>query len=87
MGTAQNDDVYFQAKEIQRTSTIRPIPDVVAGYMDEISKETGRDYKPFSYYGASASRPIVIIAMGSVTEAIREVIDYKLAKGEKVGLD
>lgn len=84
MGTAQNDDVYFQTKEISE-QYYRPIPDVVAEYMAEISKETGRDYKPFSYYGAPDATDL-IIAMGSVTEAIREVIDHKLAQGEKVGL-
>jgi pyruvate-ferredoxin/flavodoxin oxidoreductase len=84
MGTAQNDDVYFQTKEISE-QYYRPIPDVVAAYMAEISKETGRDYKPFSYYGHPQATDL-IIAMGSVTEAIREVIDHKLANGEKVGL-
>ena len=83
-GTAQNDDVYFQAKEVQE-KYYTPIPDIVAGYLKEISKVTGRDYKPFSYYGHEAATD-VIIAMGSVTEAIREVIDHKLAQGEKVGL-
>jgi pyruvate-ferredoxin/flavodoxin oxidoreductase len=83
-GTAQNDDVYFQAKEVQE-KYYTPIPDIVNEYMKEISKETGRDYRPFSYYGAKDATD-VIIAMGSVTEAIREVIDFKLAVGEKVGL-
>ena len=83
-GTAQNDDVYFQAKEVQE-KYYTPIPDIVNEYMVEISKETGRSYAPFSYYGAEDATD-VIIAMGSVTEAIREVIDYKLTKGEKVGL-
>ncbi|MDP2425210.1 MAG: pyruvate:ferredoxin (flavodoxin) oxidoreductase [bacterium] len=84
MGTAQNDDVYFQTKEIQE-KYYTPIADIVNDYLVEISKETGRDYKPFSYYGAQDATDI-IIAMGSVTEAIREVIDFKLANGEKVGL-
>ncbi|PKL00578.1 MAG: pyruvate:ferredoxin (flavodoxin) oxidoreductase [Tenericutes bacterium HGW-Tenericutes-1] len=83
-GTAQNDDVYFQTKEIQE-KYYTPIPDIVNEYMIEISKETGRDYRPFSYYGAKDATD-VIIAMGSVTEAIREVIDHKVAQGEKVGL-
>jgi len=83
-GTAQNDDVYFQAKEVQE-QYYTPIPDVVAGYLKEMSKVTGRDYRPFSYYGA-ADATDVIVAMGSVTEAVREVIDHKLADGEKVGL-
>ncbi|MDT8336921.1 MAG: hypothetical protein RQ856_03725, partial [Candidatus Izemoplasmatales bacterium] len=84
MGTAQNDDVYFQAKEVQEQFYL-PIPDVVNSYMEEISKETGRVYKPFNYYGAKDATDI-IVAMGSVTETIKEVIDNLVAKGEKVGL-
>lgn len=53
--------------------------------MNEISKITGRKYGLFDYYGAPDAENI-IIAMGSVTEAIRETIDYLTAKGEKVGL-
>ncbi|MDD3123144.1 MAG: pyruvate:ferredoxin (flavodoxin) oxidoreductase [Candidatus Izemoplasmatales bacterium] len=83
-GTAQNDDVYFQAKEVQE-KYYTPIPDEVAYYLDEISKETGRDYKPFTYYGAKDAEDI-IVAMGSVTETIREVVDFKVSQGEKVGL-
>ena len=83
-GTAQNDDVYFQAKEVQE-QYYRPVADIVNGYLEEISKVTGRDYKPFSYYGAEDATDI-IIAMGSVTEAIREVIDFKVSQGEKVGM-
>ena len=84
MGTAQNDDVYFQAKEVQE-QFYTPIPDIVNDYMKEISKETGREYKPFNYYGAKDAK-YVIIAMGSVTETIKEVIDNLVAQGEKVGL-
>ena len=84
MGTAQNDDVYFQAKEVQE-QFYTPIPDIVNDYMKEISKETGREYKPFNYYGAEDAK-YVIIAMGSVTETIKEVIDNLVAQGEKVGL-
>ena len=53
--------------------------------MNEISKITGRPHGLFDYYGAPDAER-VIIAMGSVTEAIRETIDYLAAKGEKVGL-
>lgn len=84
MGTAQNDDVYFQTKEVQSKYYV-PVADVVNDYLQEISKVTGRDYRPFSYYGAPDATDI-IVAMGSVTETIREVIDFKLAQGEKVGL-
>ncbi|SJZ79120.1 pyruvate:ferredoxin (flavodoxin) oxidoreductase [Garciella nitratireducens] len=83
-GTAQNDDIYFQARE-----AINPyyekVPDVVADYMKEITKLTGREYKPFDYYGApDADR--VIVAMGSAVEAIQETVDYLMEKGEKVGV-
>ncbi|MFA5697050.1 MAG: pyruvate:ferredoxin (flavodoxin) oxidoreductase [Candidatus Izemoplasmatales bacterium] len=84
MGTAQNDDVYFQAREVSQKYH-KAVPDIVANYMAQISEVTGRDYHPFSYYGAKDAENI-IIAMGSFTEAIREVIDYKLSLGEKVGL-
>ncbi|HRR16202.1 MAG TPA: pyruvate:ferredoxin (flavodoxin) oxidoreductase, partial [Bacteroidales bacterium] len=83
-GTAQNPDIFFQAKEsINRY--YEPVADIVAGYMAEISKLTGRTYKPFDYYGhPEADR--IIIAMGSVTDTTKETIDYLTAKGEKVGL-
>ncbi len=83
-GTAQNPDIFFQAKEASNTY-YEGIPDIVAGYMDEISKLTGRDYKPFVYYGHPEAENI-IVAMGSVTEAIEETIDYLMSKGEKVGV-
>ncbi len=61
------------------------MPDIVAEYLAEISKITGRDYKPFNYYGdPEATR--VIVAMGSVTQTLEEVVDYLNAKGEKVGI-
>jgi len=83
-GTAQNPDIFFQAREACNTY-YNNIPEVVANYMADISKITGRDYKPFNYYGApDADR--VIIAMGSVVDTIEETIDYLIAKGEKVGL-
>ena len=83
-GTAQNPDIFFQAKE-SINKFYEPIPDIVNSYMAEISKLTGREYKPFSYYGAPDAENI-IVAMGSVTDTIREVTDYLMAKGEKVGL-
>ncbi len=83
-GTAQNPDIYFQSREaINKFYT--NIPDVVAEYMDEISKITGRKYRPFDYYGAEDAENIVI-AMGSITETLKETIDYLTAKGEKVGM-
>lgn len=83
-GTAQNPDVYFQGREASN-KYYDAVPDIVAQYMAEISKLTGRTYRPFDYYGAADAENIVI-AMGSVTETIREVIDYKNTHGEKVGL-
>ncbi|MBQ2447839.1 MAG: pyruvate:ferredoxin (flavodoxin) oxidoreductase [Bacteroidales bacterium] len=83
-GMAENPDHFFQHRE-SCNPYYEAVPDIVADYMKEISKITGREYKPFTYYGAPDAENI-IIAMGSVTEAIREVIDYKMAQGEKVGL-
>ncbi|NMA49518.1 MAG: pyruvate:ferredoxin (flavodoxin) oxidoreductase, partial [Tissierellia bacterium] len=83
-GTAQNPDIYFQAAESSNPFYLK-VPDVVNDYMKEINKITGREYKPFNYYGDPAAEN-VIIAMGSVTETIDETIDYLREKGEKVGL-
>ncbi len=83
-GTAQNPDIYFQAREAAN-KFYDPIPDLVEDYMQQISKLTGREYHPFTYYGAPDATD-VIIAMGSVTETIQEVIDFKIANGEKVGM-
>ncbi|MBP1926487.1 pyruvate-ferredoxin/flavodoxin oxidoreductase [Sedimentibacter acidaminivorans] len=83
-GTAQNPDIFFQAKEASN-KFYDVVPDAVSDYMKEISKITGRDYKPFNYYGAPDAENI-IVAMGSVTETAEEVIDYLTAKGEKVGM-
>lgn len=83
-GTAQNPDIFFQAKEASN-KFYQVVPDVVNSYMAEISKITGREYKPFSYYGAKDAENI-IVAMGSVIETTEETIDYLLAKGEKIGL-
>ena len=83
-GTAQNDDIYFQTRELSNRF-YDAVPDIVAKYLAEISKITGRDYKPFNYYGdPEATR--VIVAMGSVTQTLEEVVDYLNAKGEKVGI-
>ncbi len=83
-GTAQNPDIFFQAKEAIN-KFYEPVPDIVNSYMAEISKLTGREYKPFTYYGAPDAENI-IVAMGSITDTTKEVIDYLRAKGEKVGL-
>ena len=83
-GTAQNPDIFFQAREAGNVY-YESVVDVVEEYMGEISKLTGRDYKPFNYYGAPDAENVVI-AMGSVCEALEEVVDYLNAKGQKVGL-
>jgi len=83
-GTAQNPDIFFQAKEASNPF-YDAVPDIVEGYMQEISKLTGREYHPFTYYGAADAENI-IIAMGSVTETIKETIDYLAEQGQKVGL-
>jgi len=83
-GLAQNPDIYFQAREAAN-KYYEVVPDQVAAIMEQISQLTGREYKPFTYYGAADAENIVI-AMGSVTETIKEVVDYLNARGEKVGL-
>ena len=83
-GTAQNADIYFQGREASN-KFYDAVPDIVNDYMKEISKITGREYKPFNYYGApDADR--VIVAIGSVCEALEETVDYLNARGEKVGV-
>jgi len=83
-GTAQNPDIYFQAREASNPY-YDAIPAVVEDYLAQLSKITRRKYGLFDYYGAKdADR--VVIAMGSATEAIREGIDHLNGKGEKVGL-
>ena len=83
-GTAQNGDVYFQATE-SRNQVYEAVPDIVARYMGEISELTGRAYRPFEYYGCPEAENI-IVAMGSVTETIKETIDYLAERGRKYGL-
>ena len=83
-GTAQNPDIYFQAREACNPF-YNAVPSVVEEYMNELSKITGRKYGLFDYYGA-ADADRVVVAMGSGTEAIREGIDHLTAQGEKVGL-
>lgn len=83
-GTAQNPDIFFQAREACNPF-YNAVPEIVENYMNEINKLTGRNYGLFNYYGApDADR--VIIAMGSVCDAAEEAIDYLTTKGEKVGI-
>ncbi len=83
-GTAQNPDIFFQAREACN-SYYDDIPGIVNDYMKQISDITGREYKPFNYYG-DPNAEYVIVAMGSITESCEEVVDYLRAKGEKVGI-
>ncbi len=83
-GTAQNPDIFFQARE-SVNRYYEALPDIVDYYMSEISKITGREYHPFNYYGDPEAK-YVVVAMGSVTETIREVVDYLNSQGKKVGL-
>jgi len=83
-GTAQNPDIYFQSREAAN-KYYDAVPDMVEEYMKEITKLTGREYHPFDYYGDKNAEN-VIIAMGSITDTLKEVVDYLMAKGEKVGL-
>ncbi|MCF0172809.1 MAG: pyruvate:ferredoxin (flavodoxin) oxidoreductase [Bacteroidales bacterium] len=84
-GTAQNGDVYFQAREAAN-KYYDAVPDIVARYMGEMGELTGRRYLPFDYYGAPDAENI-IVAMGSVCDTIKETIDYLAEKeGRKVGL-
>ncbi|MGC8769697.1 MAG: pyruvate:ferredoxin (flavodoxin) oxidoreductase [Brevinematia bacterium] len=83
-GTAQNPDIFFQAREACN-KFYDAVPDIVEHYMQEMKKLTGREYHPFMYYGAKDAENI-IVAMGSVTDLAKPVIDYLMSKGEKVGL-
>jgi pyruvate-ferredoxin/flavodoxin oxidoreductase len=83
-GTVQNSDIHFQQREAVNRYW-QELPEIVEGYMAEISKLTGREYHLFNYYGApDADR--LIIAMGSMCQTIEEVVDYLNTQGEKVGL-
>lgn len=83
-GTAENDDIYFQHTEARNIYYNKAIENTVY-YMNKINKICKTDYKPFNYYG-DKSADKVIIAMGSVCECIKEVVDDLNTKGNKVGL-
>ncbi|HLV34294.1 MAG TPA: hypothetical protein VKY59_04230, partial [Spirillospora sp.] len=83
-GTAQNPDVYFQARE-----TVNPFyaacPEITQKVMDSFAALTGRQYRLFDYHGAPDAERVIVL-MGSGAEAAQETIDYLNARGEKVGL-
>ena len=83
-GSAQNPDIFFQVREACNPY-YDALPAIVQEYMDKVNAKIGTDYKLFNYYGA-ADAEHVIVAMGSVNDAIEETIDYLAKKGEKVGV-
>ncbi len=83
-GSAQNPDVFFQAREACNPY-YDALPAIVQEYMDKVNAKIGTDYKLFNYYGAPDAEH-VIIAMGSVCDTIEETIDYLTASGRKVGV-
>lgn len=83
-GTAQNPDIFFQAREACN-KYYDAIPSIVEDYMNQVNAKIGTDYKLFNYYGAEDAEQI-IIAMGSVNDTIEETIDYLNAQGQKLGL-
>ena len=84
-GTAQNEDIYFQATEV-RNKYYEKVPEIVNKYMEEVNKITGNNYQPFNYYGSKTATK-VIVAMGSVCETVRETVEYLVnQRKENVGL-
>jgi len=83
-GLAENEDIYFQSVEA-RNELYNVMPDIVNSYMEDINEIMGTNYKPFNYYGSENAKNI-IIAMGSVTDTIKMVVDDLNSKGESVGL-
>ncbi|OCQ98411.1 pyruvate:ferredoxin (flavodoxin) oxidoreductase [Nostoc sp. MBR 210] len=83
-GTAQNPDVYFQARETVN-SYYDACSEITQKVMDEFAQMTGRQYQLFEYYGDSSAERIIVI-MGSGCEAVQETVDYLNARGEKVGV-
>ena len=83
-GTAQNPDIYFQTREVSN-KYYEDIVGIVEKNMAKMSEITGRKHSLFDYYGAEDAKHVVV-AMGSVTEALEETIDYLNAKGEKLGM-
>ncbi|MDQ0148242.1 pyruvate:ferredoxin (flavodoxin) oxidoreductase [Eubacterium multiforme] len=83
-GTALNSDTYFQSREAVN-KFYNAVPDIVEGYMAEITKITGREYHCFDYYGAKDADRIVV-TMGSSTDVCEETVDYLIKHGEKVGV-
>lgn len=83
-GTTHTDETFFQGAEA-RNSHFDAIPDIVQSCMDDINRLTGRNYKLYDYYGAKDAE-LVVMAMGSGTETLRETVDYLNGQGRKVGM-
>ena len=83
-GTAENPETFFTHREACN-NYYDAIPEVVEGYLNQISEITGREYHLFNYYGAEDAENVIIL-MGSATEAAREAIDYLNKQGKKVGM-
>ena len=83
-GTAQNPDIFFQARE-SSNKFYDAVPEIVVEYMNKIGELTGRKYKPFDYVGAPDAEN-VIVAMGSVCETIEETMNKLISEGHRVGL-
>ena len=77
-GTNEGDGIYFQAIE-SRNEFYDRLPDIVNNYMKDINEITGKNYKPFQYYGDPKAK-YVIVAMGSVCETIKEFLEFKSTK-------
>ena len=83
-GSAQNPDIFFQAREACNPY-YDALPAIVQEYMDKVNAKIGTDYKLFNYYGAPDAEH-VIVAMGSVNDTIEETLDYMVKQGQKVGV-
>ncbi len=83
-GMAENEDIFFQSMEA-KNGDYEKVCDVVRSYMDEINRLSHTNYAPFMYYG-SPDATDVIVAMGSVCDTIRLVIQEEQKKGRKIGL-
>ena len=83
-GSAQNPDIFFQAREACNPY-YDALPGVVQEYMDKVNAKIGTNYKLFNYHGAEDAEH-VIVAMGSVCDTIDETVDYLVAQGKKVGV-
>jgi pyruvate-ferredoxin/flavodoxin oxidoreductase len=83
-GSAQNPDVFFQAREAANPFHAA-VPDAVQQAMDRLAERTGRRYRLADYHGAPDAERVVVL-MGSGTGAVTEVVDHLVARGEKVGV-